>query len=152
MSSRAASDPATILRTTAASSVGSPRPFITVYVSSASSVSPFARSPALWPLERPRREVGFEARYPMTADRGVMGGPGRELEAVALAEIDRFGGRRKPETDRAPLHHDHLVVAVSVPRGPIAGSLRPGPLIEAIVAQPLPEGVRHLVTPRRRRR
>src|SRR6188472_2840613 len=112
MSSRAASDPAAILRTTAASSDGSPRPFTTVYVSKASSVSPFARSSALWPLERPRREVGLEARYPNTADDGVVRGPGRELEAVAGLEIDGFCGRREPEPDRAPLDDDHLVVAV----------------------------------------
>src|SRR6188474_3083648 len=103
MSSRAASDPAAILRTTAASSVGSPRPFTTVYVSKASSVSPFARSSALWPLERPRWEAGLEARYPKIADDGVVGDPGRELEAVARIKIDRFDRRREPEPDRTPL-------------------------------------------------
>src|SRR4029079_19232235 len=112
MSSRAASDPATILRTTAASSVGSPRPFITVYVSTASSVSPFARSSALWPLERPRWEVGLEAGYDMNANDGVMRSGRRQLQAVPSLESDRRAGRRQPEPDRAALDDDHLVVAM----------------------------------------
>src|SRR6187402_2723047 len=137
MSSRAASDPAAILRTTAASSVGSPRPFTTVYVSTASSVSPFARSSAQWPLERPRWEVGLEARYPKSADRGVMGGAGGQLEPIALLERDRRAGRREPEPDRAPLDDDHLVIAVRVRRVSVARSVGPGPRLEAFVAQPM---------------
>src|SRR5215203_1258188 len=99
MSSRACSDPATILRTMAASSVASPRPFITVYVSTATSVSPFARAAALWPLERPRREVGFEAGYAKTADGGVVQRSGGQLEAITFAEIDGIAHRGEPETD-----------------------------------------------------
>src|SRR6476660_6991999 len=136
MSSRADSDPATILRTTAASSVGSPRPFITVYVSTASSVSPFARTSALWPLERPGREVGLEAGYAKTADRGVMGGAGGQLQAVARREIDRRPARRESEPDRTALDDDDLVVAVLVGRVPIARTVRPRPRVEALVAQP----------------
>src|SRR6188508_1350888 len=136
MSSRAASDPATILRTSAASSVGSPRPFITVYVSTASSVSPFAHSSALWPLERPRWEVGLEAGYAMTANDGVMRGPSRQLQAVPYGEIDRLAPRGKPEPDRAALDDDDLVVAVLVSRVAVARTVRPRPRVEALVAQP----------------
>src|SRR6187397_73478 len=131
MSSRAASDPATILRTTAASSVGSPRPFITVYVSTASSVSPFARSSALWPLERPRWEVGLEAGYAMTANDGVMGGASRQLQAVARLKLERLAGRREAEPDRAALDHDDLVVAVLVGCVAIARTVRPRPWVQA---------------------
>src|SRR6478735_877230 len=132
MSSRAASDPATILRTTAASSVGSPRPFITVYVSTASSVSPFARSSALWPLERPGREVGLEAGYAKTADSGVMGGAGGQLQPVAGVQIERLSGRRESEPDRAALDDDDLVVAVLMGRVPVARTVRPRPRVEAL--------------------
>src|SRR6188472_3554181 len=142
MSSRAASDPATILRTTAASSVGSPRPFITVYVSRASSVSPFARSSALWPLERPGREVGFEAGYAKTANDGIMDGPGRQLQAVPRLKLDRLAGRREPERDRAALDDDDLVIAVLVGCVAVARAVRPRPRIEALVAQPR-ASVRH---------
>src|SRR4249920_422670 len=129
MSSRSASDPATILRTTAASSVGSPRPSITVYVSAASSVSPFARSSALWPLERPRWEVGLEAGYAMTANDGVMRGPGRQLQAVPYREIERVAGRREAESDRAALDDDDLVVAVLMGCVPVARTVRPRPRV-----------------------
>src|SRR6476660_4848897 len=136
MSSRAASDPATILRTTAASSVGSPRPFIMVYVSTGSSVSPFARSSALRPLERPRWEVGLEAGYAMTANRGVVRGASRQLQAVSDREIDRVAGRRQPEPDRAALDDDDFVVSVLVGRVPIARTVRPRPWVETLIAQP----------------
>src|SRR4029079_4853007 len=135
MSSRAASDPATILRTTAASSVGSPRPFITVYVSSASSVSPFARSSALRPLERPRWEVGLEAGYAMTANDGVMRGASRQLQAVPDRQIHRLARRREPEPDPAALDDDDLVVAVLVRGVAVARTVRPRPRVEALVPQ-----------------
>src|SRR5918994_4639869 len=125
MISRASSEPATILRTMAASSVGSPRPFITVYVSTASSVSPFTRSAALWPLERPRREMGLEAGYAKTADDRVVRRSGRQLESVPGLEIDRVAGCREPETDRPALDGDHLVVGVVVRRVALARCIAP---------------------------
>ena len=109
----------------------------------ASSVSPFARSSALWPLERPRREVGLEARYPKTANDGVMGGPGRELQPITVLEIDGFCGRREPEPDRAPLDDQHLVVVVAMRGVPVARPVRPGPGREACRAQPIGEGRAH---------
>jgi len=69
----------------------------------ASSVSPFARSSALWPLERPGREVGLEAGYANTADSGVMGGAGGQLQPVARVQIERLSGRRESEPDRAAI-------------------------------------------------
>ncbi len=93
-------------------------------------------------VQRPLWQVGFETGHAIGSDDRVVRGPGKQLEAIALTELDR--PRVDAEADAAGLDDDHLVVSVVVGSIAVVRSVRPRAGVEALGGEACPQaGVGH---------